>query len=133
MAKFSLLDKWSPQLLSVLRIVVAFLFFWHGSAKILHYPPPGMGELPMLITIAGLLEMVGSVLLFLGLFTKPAAFILSGEMAFAYFMAHFKASWPEFLPYVNHGEAAVYYCFTFLYLAAAGGGPWSLDHKLMKH
>lgn len=128
MVKFTLLDRWSPQLLSLLRIVVGFLFFWHGCAKLLHYPE-SMGDIPLfsLIGLAGMLELVGGALLFLGLFTKPVAFILSGEMAVAYFMAHAKGG---LLPYVNHGEAAVFYCFVFLYLAAAGGGPISLDAKL---
>lgn len=130
MAKFALLDRWSPQLLSLLRIIVGFLYFWHGSAKLLHYPPGMEGiQLFSLIGLAGTLELVGGALLFLGLFTKPVAFILSGEMAFAYFMAHAPGG---FLPYMNHGEPAVYYCFTFLYLAAAGGGPVSLDAMLRK-
>ncbi|HLW74007.1 MAG TPA: DoxX family protein [Gammaproteobacteria bacterium] len=130
MMKFSLLDKWSPQLLSLLRIVIGFLFFWHGCDKILHYPGM-MGDkpLPTLIEVAGLLELIGGALMFLGLFTKPVAFILSGEMAFAYFMAHAPGG---LLPYVNHGEPAVFYCFVFLYFAAAGGGPVSLDAMMGK-
>ncbi|HET7923208.1 MAG TPA: DoxX family protein [Gammaproteobacteria bacterium] len=119
------LDAWSPRLLSVLRIIVGFLFIAHGSSKLLHYPGD-MGHVALfsLIGLAGLLELVGGALIILGLFTRPVAFILSGEMAFAYFMAHAPSG---FWPYLNHGEAAVYYCFTFLYFAAAGGGTWALD------
>jgi putative oxidoreductase len=130
MAKFTLLDRWAPQILSLLRIVVGFLFFWHGSAKLLHYPAGMDGiQLFSLIGLAGILELVGGALVCIGLFTKPAAFILSGEMAVAYFMAHAPGG---LLPYVNHGEAAVFYCFVFLYLAAAGGGPISLDAMMRK-
>lgn len=128
MAKFALLDRWSPQILSLLRIVVGFLYLWHGSAKLLHYPT-SMGDLPPLMVLAGFLELVGGTLVMLGLFTKPVAFILSGEMAVAYFMAHAPNG---FLPAVNHGEAAVFYCFVFLYLASAGGGPISLDAMMRK-
>ena len=130
MLKFHLLDKWSPQLLSLLRLIVGFLFFWHGCAKLLHYPD-SMGDLPMfsLIWFAGVLELAGGALVCVGLFTKPVAFLLSGEMAIAYFKVHASGG---FLPYVNHGEAAVFYCFVFLYLAAAGGGPISLDAMMGK-
>jgi len=130
MVKFTLLDRWSPQILSLLRIVVGFMFLWHGSAKLLHYPS-SMGDIPLisLMGLAGILELVGGTLVCVGLFTKPVAFILSGEMAVAYFMAHAPNG---FLPFVNHGEAAVFYCFAFLYFAAAGGGPISLDAMLKK-
>ncbi len=122
------LTRWSPQLLSVLRIVSALCFMEHGCVKLLHFPTSmGPGPLPPLMMFAGVLELVGGALLALGLFTRPFAFILSGEMAVAYFMAHFPAS-PY--PVVNQGEAAVLYCFIFLYLAAAGGGAWSLDNLL---
>ena len=125
------LEKWSPQLLSVLRIVVGFMYFWHGSAKLLHYPAGMFDSIPMfsLLWFAGVLELVGGALVCVGLFTRPAAFLLSGEMAIAYFMFHAPGG---FLPIVNHGEAAVFYCFAFLYLAAAGGGPWSLDKMARK-
>ncbi|MGE5625583.1 MAG: DoxX family protein [Bacillota bacterium] len=125
MAKFSLLDKWTPQLLSLLRIILGFLFIWHGTSKFFHYPVD-FGNVPLfsLMGLAGVLEVGGSALLILGLFTKPVAFLLSGEMAFAYFMAHAPGG---FFPLVNHGESAVLFCFAFLYLAAAGGGPISLD------
>lgn len=119
--------QWSPRLLSVLRIVTAFLFIQHGSMKLLGFPPSEMFaglKLFSLIGFAGVLELFGGLLVLLGLFTRPVAFILSGEMAFAYFMAHA----PHGLyPMLNHGELAVLYCFVFLYLAVAGGGEWSID------
>ncbi len=119
--------QWSPRLLSVLRIVTAFLFIQHGSMKLLGFPPSeafaGV-KLFSLIGFAGVLELFGGLMVLFGLFTRPVAFILSGEMAFAYFMAHA----PHGLyPMLNHGELAVLYCFVFLYLAAAGGGVWSID------
>lgn len=119
------LDTWSPQMLSVLRIIVAFLFMAHGTSKLFHYPGD-MGHVALfsLIGVAGILEVFGGALVLIGLFTRPVAFILSGEMAVAYFMAHAPHG---FWPFLNHGEAAVYYCFTFLYFAAAGGGAWALD------
>ena len=130
MARFALLDKWSPQLLSLLRIVAGFCFLWHGSAKLLGYPPGMEGvHLMSLMGLAGTLELVGGTLVCLGIFTRPAAFILSGEMAVAYFMAHFPHGW---LPAMNGGDAAVLYCFVFLYIAAAGPGPLSADAMLRK-
>lgn len=126
------LSKWSPQFLSLLRIVAGFMFFWHGCAKLLHYPHLAMFEhveLMSLMGLAGVLEMFGGLLLFLGLFTRLVGFILSGEMAVAYFMAHFPGG---FLPIVNGGELAALYSFVFLYFAAAGGGPWSIDAKMRK-
>jgi len=121
----SFLDAWSPRLLSVLRMVVAILYIEHGTSKFFGFPV-GMGHVPLfsLIGLAGFLEIAGSLFIFFGLFTRPVAFILSGEMAFAYFMAHAPHS-PY--PLVNHGEAAVFYCFVFLYFAAAGGGAWGFD------
>ena len=122
--------QWSPRLLSVLRIVTAFLFIQHGSMKLLGFPPSeafaGV-KLFSLIGFAGVLELFGGLMVLFGLFTRPVAFILSGEMAFAYFMAHA----PHGLyPILNHGELAVLYCFVFLYLAVAGGGVWSVDQIL---
>jgi putative oxidoreductase len=125
------LASWSPHLLSLLRIVTAFLFTAHGTQKLLGFPvPPSFPlELWSLAGVAGMLELVGGALMLIGLFTRPVAFVLSGLMAFAYFLAHA----PEaFWPIVNRGELAVLYCFVFLYLAAAGGGPWSLDAWLRK-
>ena len=120
--------QWAPQLLSVLRIITAFLFMEHGTMKLFGFPAP-MGNISLfsLMGFAGVLEVFGGLLILIGLFTRPVAFLLSGEMAFAYFMAHAPQS---FWPVLNHGEAAVFYCFAFLYLAAAGAGPWSADHVL---
>jgi len=120
---------WAPELLSVLRIVVAFLFIQVGSAKWFAFPAaimPGGGTAPVgsLAWFAGIIEVVGGTLFLLGLFTRPVAFILSGEMAFAYFIGHFPNG---FWPVLNQGGPAVFNCFTFLYYSAAGAGPWSLD------
>lgn len=125
-----ILDRWSPQLLSLLRIVAGFLFIWHGTSKYFHYPMDfGDVQVFSLMGLAGILELAGGTLVCIGLFTKPAAFILSGEMAVAYFMAHAPKS---FMPLVNGGESAVFFCFIFLYLAAAGPGPISIDAKMKK-
>ena len=115
------LDRWQPQLLSVLRIVSGLLFLEHGMSKLLHFPHTAMSDekLSPLILAAGTIELVGGVLLTLGLFSRYAAFIMSGEMAVAYFMVHAPKS---IFPLVNHGEDAVLFCFIFLYLAFAGGG-----------
>jgi len=125
-------EKWSPYLLSLLRIVAALLFFEHGTQKLFGYPPgqpyTGFPNFSML-GIAGMLETVGGPLLLLGLFTRPVSFILCGEMAVAYFRAHLPRS---FFPILNLGEITVMLCFVFLYLSAAGGGPLSLDEVLRK-
>jgi putative oxidoreductase len=125
----SVIANWTPRLLSVLRIVAAFLFMAHGTEKWLAFPEPR--ESPTMLWslsgVAGLLELVGGFLLLLGLFTRPVAFVLSGLMASAYFIAHAP---DDFWPIVNRGELAALYCFVFLYLAAAGGGPWSVDRWL---
>jgi putative oxidoreductase len=116
---------WQPRLLSLLRIVTALLLLQHGTAKLFGFPHVAMFDnlqLLSLVGVAGVLEFAGGVLLFLGVFTRPVAFILSGEMAFAYFLAHAHKS---FFPILNGGELAVFYCFVLLYLAAAGGGAWS--------
>jgi putative oxidoreductase len=122
-------DTWTPRALSILRIVAAFLFLQHGSAKLLRVPHfagyDGL-QLASLPGVAGVIELVGGVLLLLGLFTRPVAFVLSGEMAVAYFMAHA----PEghvLTPFMNQGEPAVLFCFIFLFLAVAGPGAWSVD------
>jgi len=117
---------WAPRLLSVLRIVAALLFVEHGSSKLLGFPPSDHSgvEFPSLPWFAGVIEFVGGMLLIPGIFTRCVAFVLSGEMAFAYWMVHAKQS---AFPVVNGGDAAILYCFVFLYLAAAGGGPWSVD------
>ena len=127
------LDRFSAPLLSVLRIVSGLLFMEHGTAKLLQFPPtemfaqaPAMGSL---MWIAGVLEVGGGALLVIGLLTRPVAFVLSGMMAVAYWMAHFPQS-PY--PIQNQGDAAILFCFTFLYLAAAGGGPYGLDAFLFR-
>jgi len=118
---------WAPRLLGLLRIVTAFLFIQHGMVKLFGVPAvEGMGqvELMSIYGLAGVLEFVGGALLLLGLFTRPVAFVLSGQMAFAYFMAHAPQS---FLPINNHGELAVAWSFLFLYFWAAGPGAFSVD------
>jgi putative oxidoreductase len=120
---------WGPRAQGVLRVVTAYLFLLHGSAKLLHFPHVAMFDqvqLVSLLGLAGVLELVGGTLVLIGLFTRPAAFILSGEMAVAYFMAHAKQG-AVFFPLLNHGESAVLFCFIFLFLSAAGGGALSLD------
>lgn len=117
----------APQASSLMRIVLGLLYLEHGTAKLLAFPPVAMFahlSVASLVGIAGIIELVGGALLFLGLFTRPVALILSGEMAVAYFMVHAPQG---FFPILNGGELAIVYCFTFLYFAAAGGGPWSVD------
>jgi putative oxidoreductase len=120
---------WAPRLLSLLRIVAAAIFVLSGTMKIFAFPagmPPDGGTAPLLSQagIGGLLELVGGGLVFVGLFTRPAAFILSGEMAVAYFQFHAPQG---FWPVLNGGIPAILYCFLWLYVSAAGPGPWSLD------
>ena len=125
----NLTTTWAPRVHSILRIVTAYLFLLHGSAKLLQIPRIAHFDHVQILSlsgVAGVLELVGGILLILGLFTRPVAFILSGEMAFAYFMAHATAD-TVFLPLMNGGESAVLFCFVFLFLAAAGGGTWSID------
>jgi putative oxidoreductase len=122
---------WAPRLLSVLRIVSGLIFMEHGTQKLLGFPPmaEGMSQpAPFtLMWVGGLLEMVGGALLLIGLFSRPVAFVLAGEMAVAYWMFH-APSGP--FPALNGGDAAILYCFVFLYIAAAGPGPWSVDSRL---
>lgn len=127
----SFLTYWTPRILSVLRIITGFLLVWHGSQKLFNFPPSGQGggSLPPLMLVAGILEFFGGLLFLLGLFTRPVAFILSGMLAVAYFMAHAPGG---FFPLVNKGELAVLYCFVFFYFAFAGGGAWSLDRLIWK-
>ncbi len=118
--------RWTHQMLSILRIVAAFLFMEHGGQKLFNFPPSPhpMPHLPPLMLVAGALEGFGGLLLLIGLFTRPVAFVLAGEMVTAYFMEHApRGSWPI----LNMGELAVLYCFVFLYMAVAGGGAWSID------
>lgn len=116
---------WAPRMLSVLRIVTALLFLAHGTQKLLGFPASeGMPDPFTMGWIAGVLELFGGGLLALGLFTRPVAFVLSGQMAVAYFIAHAPQS---FYPVLNGGDAAILFCFVFLYLVFAGPGPWSVD------
>ena len=126
----TLRKEWEPRVLSIMRIMVGLLFMEHGTAKLLGFPPGTAA--PALFTLhwfAGVIEMVGGALVALGLLTRIAAFIMSGEMAIGYFMSHAPLN---FFPLVNRGDAAVLYCFIFLYLAVAGGGCWSLDRLLSR-
>jgi putative oxidoreductase len=128
----SFYSKWTPPLLSVLRIIIAFLFMQHGAQKLFGFLSTQQGATPPLLSmigIAGVLEFFGGLFILLGLFTRPVAFILSGLMAVAYFMAHAPQG---FWPMQNRGELAVAYCFVFLYMAVAGGGSWSLDRLLRR-
>jgi len=123
----SRLLPWAPQVLSILRIAAALLFMQHGTMKLLDFPPSGQYadlSLMSLVGVAGTLELFGGALLLVGLFTRSVAFILSGMMAVAYFLAHAPR---DFFPIVNDGELAALYCFVFFYLVFAGGGAWSLD------
>jgi len=124
---FRLLEKWQPQLLALLRIMAALLFMEHGTAKLFHFPVPQPGvpdPLPSLLLAAAVIEVVGGVLVTLGLFTRLAAFLMAGEIAIGYFLFHFPQS---FWPVVNQGDAAILFCFIFLYISAAGPGAWSAD------
>lgn len=129
-ARGGFVAEWAPRALSVLRIVVALLFIEHGTQKLFSFPVPPPFPNPAAFTLlwyAAVLETVGGGLVLLGLFTRPVAFILCGQMAVAYFMAHFPRG---FFPAVNGGEGAILYCFVFLYLAAAGAGAWSVDRLI---
>jgi putative oxidoreductase len=126
-------DAWAPGALALLRLVSAYLYLQHGTAKLFHVPHIPMFDRLRLLSrdgFAGMLETVGGVLLLLGLFTRPVAFILSGEMAVAYLTVHARRG-NFFMPILNEGEEAVLYCFIFLLLAAAGGGSWSVDALLV--
>jgi putative oxidoreductase len=120
---------WTPRALAVLRIVTAYLFITHGTAKLLGVPHvASFDKLQVfsLIGLAGVLELVGGALLLIGLFTRPVAFLLCGEMAFAYFIGH-ASQGNVLVPMLNRGELAVLYCFVFLFFAVAGAGAWSVD------
>jgi putative oxidoreductase len=121
------LEKGQPYILSVLRIVVALLFLESGLQKYFGFPSAGP-QMTSLLYVQGAIEIVGGILLVVGAYTRLAAFILSGDMAAAYFMAHFPHS---FYPAINGGVAAVLYCFVFLYLVFAGGGSWSVDRSVL--
>lgn len=124
--------SWTPRVLSVLRIITGFLFTAHGAQKLFGFlAPPGAQMPPLLsqIGIGGILEFFGGLLILVGLFTRPVAFILSGTMAVAYFQMHAPGG---FWPLQNKGELAVLYCFVFLFLSVAGGGEWSVDRLLRR-
>jgi len=127
-ALYSRMEMLSPYVLSVLRIVSALLFLQHGLSKVFSFPVPGP-PLHGLLVLAAFLELVGSLMLLAGAYTRIVAFILSGEMAFAYFMGHAPRS---FYPIANQGDLAILFCFIFLYIAFAGGGPWSIDRAVLK-
>ena len=116
---------WSPRTLSVLRIMTGLLYMEHGTQKFFAFPSPGPALTPLLI-VQGLLELGGGFLILIGLFTRPVAFILAGDMAVAYFYAHVSKG---FFPSLNGGRLAILYCFVFLYLFVAGGGVWSVDQQ----
>lgn len=122
------MGTFAPYVLSILRIVTALLFLQHGLSKVFSFPVPGP-PLHGLLLLAAFVETVGSLLMLVGAYTRIVAFILSGEMAFAYFMGHAPRS---FYPLGNGGEPAILFCFIFLYLAFAGGGPWSVDRAALK-
>src|SRR5579872_1565139 len=120
----------APYVLSILRIAVALLFLEHGTSRLFGFPsalptPPAF----TMYWFAGVIEFAGGLLMLTGLFARPAAFVMSGEMAFAYFLSHFPRG---FFPILNHGDDAVLYCFVFFYIAFAGAGPWSLDAWLKR-
>ena len=126
-ALYTRMETLRPYVLSILRIVAALLFLQHGLSKVFGFPVPGP-SLTGLLIVAAFLETVGALFLLVGAYTRIVAFILSGEMAFAYFIAHAPHS---FYPLVNKGELAIVYCFIFLYFAFAGGGPWSVDRAVL--
>jgi putative oxidoreductase len=122
------LDRYSPQLLSVLRIVAGLLLLEHGTAKLLDFPHTAMSaHLSPLLVAAGVIELAGGALIVLGLFSRVAAFIASGETAVAYWMVHVPKG--GFFPLINGGDAAILFCFVFLYIAAAGPGPWAINRS----
>ncbi|QPC92169.1 DoxX family protein [Mesorhizobium sp. INR15] len=127
MKLFDGLSQYQPLALGVLRIVTALQFIEHGSQKLFNFPVSARpGALNGLTTTAGILEFAGGILLALGLFTRPVAFLLAGEMAIAYFMAHLPR---DFFPVNNSGDAAISFCFIFLYLVFAGAGAFALDNR----
>ena len=129
----SFLDPWKPQLLSALRIMAALVYWEHGTQKLLGFPANADGghgpAFLTLIWFAGVVELTSGALITVGLWTRIAAFVASGEMAFAYFIAHAPRG---FFPALNGGDSAIVFCFLFLYLAAASAGPWSMDALLAR-
>jgi putative oxidoreductase len=130
--EFAWLSRWQPQLLAILRIVTGLLFLEHGLSKFFGFPVPfPVHPLPPLLMAAGTIEVIAGILVTVGLFTRIAALIGSGEMAIAYWTMHFPTG--GFWPLANKGESAIFFCFVFLYLAAAGPGPWSIDAGRVKN
>jgi putative oxidoreductase len=126
---YARMETWRPYVLSILRIVVGLLFLEHGLSKVFGFPAPSpAASLSGLLILAAFLETVGALFFLVGAYTRIVAFILSGEMAFAYFMAHAPRG---FFPLVNGGQLAIVFCFIFLYFAFSGGGPWSVDRSLL--
>jgi putative oxidoreductase len=125
------LERWTPQALSVLRIMTGLLFLEHGTQKLLGFPPSEhtFPSLFSLMGLQGVLELVGGFLIVIGLLTRPVAFILAGDMAVAYFMAHAPQG---FFPTQNGGQLAILFCFVFLYLVFAGAGDWSVDGQIAR-
>jgi putative oxidoreductase len=129
--EFTWLSRWQPQILALLRIVAGLLLLEHATQKFFAFPVPfPVHPLPPMLMAAGVIELVAGILITLGLFTRLAAFIASGELAAAYFIGHFPHG---FWPVVNKGEPAILFCFIFLYLAAAGPGAWSIDGARMRN
>jgi putative oxidoreductase len=129
---FRFLEPYRPQLLAILRIIAGLLFLEHGTAKLFAFPvaqPGAPDPLPTMILAAAVIELIGGILITLGLFTRLAAFVAAGEMAVAYFIGHYPRG---FFPVANMGDAAILFCFVFLYIAAAGPGSWSLDSMRMR-
>ncbi|BBC73340.1 DoxX family protein [Altererythrobacter sp. B11] len=129
MTTTSSITTWTPRILSIFRVATALLFLSHGIVKLFGFPAgaaPGQVPLFTLFGLAGVLELVGGLAVMLGIFTRPIAFVLSGQMAVAYFMVHAPMG---FYPVLNMGELAILFCFNFLYLAFAGAGAWSIDAK----
>ena len=123
------MNRYAPHALSVLRIVAALIFIAHGTQKILGFPAPPASGLPAMFTLywgAGMIEIIGGLLVLVGFLTRPVAFILAGEMALAYWMGHAPRN---FYPVLNGGDAAILYCFVFLYIFFAGPGAWSVDKR----
>jgi putative oxidoreductase len=123
------ISKYETQVYAILRLVVGFLFLWHGSQKLFAFPPAGQAIPPYIMYIAGPIEFFGGLLVMIGLWTPWAAFVCSGEMAFAYWAVH---GTQALLPMLNRGELALIYCFMFLFIAARGSGVFSIDHLLEK-
>ena len=132
----SLLGRWNDEILSVVRIVSAYIFMLHGTQKMFSFPNEPFREYALMTLspgLAGLLEVFGGALLLVGLFTRPVAFVLSGLMAFAYWMSHaFREGGSWIFPITNGGDSSILYCFLFLYIATVGGGAWALDNVLRK-